>query len=306
MELLTKEKLDNPENYCLLLTMDDHNSINNQRLNQTKEFTSRDYMAETKGCIKAWRKNGGRLKDIDIIIDYVGKSELSNEYKTFFKDYNCKVLYSDYSKQTEKFDYGFINVHLTGYYLQMYYPELLKKVIIHIDLDMELLQPIPTEFFEPLITKDCIIGGYRNEDLVYQRLPLYANTILNSDLVITKSLEYSKINVYKEFIDNINYVNDNYEIITKEIIENNPNQKIRTFDIEEYGVDRTYSFHPEKFQIIKEDSYEQGEGYYKIKNIDIKKVYFWHQHLTNVKTNLELFEHKIKLKKMIKDVSSKN
>ena len=77
------------------------------------------------------------------------------------------------------------------------------------------------------------------------------------------------------FIDNINYVNDNYEIITKEIIENNPNQKIRTFDIEEYGVDRTYSFHPEKFQIIKEDSYEQGEGYYKIKNIDIKSARYF-------------------------------
>lgn len=273
-KVLKRQDLLDANMYCLLLTVDDHNSLNNQRLEQTKEFQSRNYITESVRCITAWRKRGGYLADIKIIVDYIGQSELPQEVLNFYNKNNVEIVYSrdNYETFLKDFDYGFVGVHLSGYHLSKL--EITKPMIIHIDLDMELLQPIPPSFFEPLLTKECIIGGYRDEDLSSQRTPLFNNSILNSDLIVTKNYEYAGISIYGEFLFNIILVNLNYEQYqvpsTKEY---------RLFDIEEYGVDKAYAAAPNLFHVVKEDSYEQGEGYFEVQNIDLSKVYFWHEHI---------------------------
>ena len=293
-KILKYQDLLNPNMYCLLLTVDDHNSINNQRLNQTNEFQSRNYITESIRCITAWRKRGGYLADIRIIVDYIGQSELSKEVLKFYSKNDIVLVHSrdKYIDFLKDYDYGFVGVHLTGYHLSN--TEITKPIIIHIDLDMELLQPIPPKFFEPLLTKECIIGGYRDEDLPSQRTPLFNNSILNSDLVVTKNKEYTNISMYGKFLSNISIINSNYE--TYQL----PSDKeYRLFDIEEYGVDKTFSEHPELFHVVKEDSYEQGEGYFEVTNIDLSKVYFWHEHILD-KPNEYFTLQKLKLTMAIK------
>lgn len=297
---LTKEMLEDASNYCLLLTVDDFESINNQRLEKTKEFPSRDYLTESIRCIKAWRMRGGFLKDIKIIIDYIGKNKLPDELIKLFRDLNTTVYYSheNYKDILSKFDYGFIGVHLTG--KKFSESVFTNPIIIHIDLDMELLQPIPKEFFYPLLEKDCIIGGYRDEDLPSQRTPLFDNSILNSDMIITKRFDCTTLNIYDLFIKDIISINDDYKSYQK------PSEKeYRLFDIEEYGVDKTFAEHPEFFHIVKEDSYEQGEGYFEVKDIDLSKVYFWHEHILE-KPNDYFTIQKMKLMRAIKGAKNKS
>lgn len=293
-KILKHQDLLNPNTYCLLLTVDDHNSINNQRLNQTNEFPSRNYIMESIRCITAWRKRGGYLADIRIIIDYIGSSELTDEVIEFYMKNKVTVVYSrkHYEDFMKDYDYGFVGVHLTGYHLSK--TDIVKPIIIHIDLDMELLQPIPPRFFEPLLSKECIIGGYREEDLPSQRTPLFNNSILNSDLIVTKSHEYTDISIYGEFLFNITIINQNYE---KYQIPSN--KEYRLFDIEEYGVDKSYAERPELYHVVKEDSYEQGEGYFEATNIDLSKVYFWHEHILD-KPNEYFTLQKLKLQMAIK------
>lgn len=299
-KVLRHQDLSNPDMYCLLLTVDDHNSINNQRLEQTKEFQSRNYITESIRCITAWRKRGGYLANIAIIIDYIGQSTLSKEVLDFYKTNEVTLIYSrnKYLDFLKDYHYGFVGVHLTGYHLSN--TEITKPIIIHIDLDMELLQPISPKFFEPLLTKECIIGGYRDEDLSSQRTPLFNNSILNSDLIVTKNKEYTNVSIYGKFLFDISIINSNYE--TYQLPSN---KEYRLFDIEEYGVDKTFSEHPELFHIVKEDSYEQGEGYYEIKDIDLSKVYFWHEHILD-KPNEYFTLQKLKLQMAIKKYKIQN
>lgn len=293
-KILRQQDLLDANTYCLLLTVDDHNSINNQRLEQTKEFQSRNYITESVRCITAWRKRGGYLADIEIIVDYIGQSPIPNEVLKFYEKNNVTIYYSreKYNDHLKDYDYGFVGVHLTGYHISHF--KTTKPIIIHIDLDMELLQPIHPSFFEPLLTKECIIGGYRDEDLPSQRTPLFNNCILNSDLIVTKSSEYSNTSIYGRFLYNITLINLNYEQYQ---IKNE--KGYRLFDIEEYGVDKSFAEDPELFHIVKEDSYEQGEGYFEVQNIDLSKVYFWHEHILD--TPNEYFTlQKLKLTMAIK------
>ena len=293
---LTKLDLINPDMYCLLLTVDDGNSLNNQRLLKTNEFSSRNYINESIRCIKAWRRNGGYLKDIDIIVDYIGQSELSKEVLEIYSKYNVSGFnsYEKYKEILKEFDYGFIGVHLSGQELSFNLKNI-KPIIIHIDLDMELLQPIPDTFFVPLLDKECIIGGYRDEDLPSQRTPLFNEAILNSDMIITKRFDYSDFIIYPRFLHSIRQINKDYKKYQV------PSDKeYRLFDIEEYGVDKVYAENKDKFHVVKEDSYEQGEGYFEVQNIDLTKVYFWHEHILD-KPNDYFTKQKIKLIRAIKN-----
>ncbi len=307
----TLNDFDNPDNYCLLLTVDDGNSANNQLIKEGKEnFKSRNYITESIRCIGAWRKNGGFLKDISIIVDYIGESDLPREVTDKYFEYKVSLFQNNraqYQTFMKEFTHGFVNVHLTGSeFNTLEYQHVMRPITIHIDLDMELLQPMTPDFFYPLINHSCIIGGYREEDLPSQRLPLFNHEILNSDLIVTKYYPYDKDNfhkpplspekqyayqnsgkvVYNNIIGwclNINHDYQKYQNDTdvKDV-------KFRDFDIEEYGVDATLNYIRETrltnpdyqdWYIVKEDSYEQGEGYFQVTDIDLSKVFFWHEHI---------------------------
>lgn len=308
----TLEDFNNPDNYCLLLTVDDNNSANNKLINEGKEnFKSRNYITESIRCISAWRRRGGFLKDISIIVDYIGESELPRDITDKYFELKVSLFQNNreqYQTFMKEFSHGFINVHLTGAeFNDVRYQEVMRPITIHIDLDMELLQPMTPEFFYPLKDHACIIGGYRKEDLPSQRVPLFKHEILNSDLIVTKYFPYDKDNFYKPLsrekqkayqnsgkvlYNNIIgwclNINAEYQDYQAKIIKTNPEIKFRDFDIEEYGVDATLNYtreirleneNFEDWYIVKEDSYEQGEGYFQVDDIDLSKVYFWHEHI---------------------------
>ena len=341
----TKEDFENPDNYCLLLTVDDGNSANNKLINEGKEtFGHRDYIKESFRCISAWRKRGGYLKDISIIVDYVGESPMTEEMINFYKLH--KVRYFDrrdkvHKRRASVYTYGFINVHLTGLeFNTVGYGQSMKPITIHIDLDMELLQPIQPSFFYPLLDHACIVGGYRKEDLQNQRFPLFGREPLNTDLIITKyiprseyeeyhakeptGMDYNEYNtgkhIYRSIVNSCMNIALNYEAYQKRFYQENidinyGDIKFREFDIEEYGADEAYAQHmnflkdckefPESeldpsdigiqpWYIIREDSYEQGEGYFEIKDLDANKVYFWHEHILD-KPNEYFTKQKVQL-----------
>ena len=338
----TKEDFNNPENYCLLLTVDDNNSANNKLIESGKEdFKARNYITESIRCITAWRKKGGFLKDISIIVDYVGESDLTDDIIHLYMKYDVRVLTGNrekYQKYLDGHDYGFVNVHLTGRELNhMKYNHMMRPITIHIDLDMELLQPMTPEFFYPLLDHACIIGGYRKEDLPNQRFPLFGFQPLNTDLIVTKYIYWDDVTldeehsnlpkdfyntgayIYGSIVKSCSKIAKNFEDYKakffKDNLDLNKNEvKFRDFDIEEYGADEAYAKNYEEilrilsgmyptqesdqgrqpWYIVGEDSYEQGEGYFEVKNIDLSKVFFWHEHILD-EPNEYFTKQKIKL-----------
>jgi hypothetical protein len=143
---------------------------------------------------------------------------------------------------------------------------------------MSCLQPIPASFLMPLAEDKIIIGGYNEIELPYQRKALFSDTILNSDLIITKLEETSEI--YSKFIDNINYINDLHKQDKYLYLDDDRitvGQPPRVFDIEEYGVDRTYQKEQHRFHVVGIEEYQRGEGYYS-DPLNPIGAYFWHEH----------------------------
>ena len=268
MKHLTMDDLKNPDNYKLHLVLPDPKSLSN---GSDTDGNIREYYQECIRCIKSWRINGGWLKDIFIIIDYIGES-LTQDQKDELISLNKVSIFSP--EENEK-DNSFFDVHYSGKRIRDL--NLDGIITIHIDLDMILLREIPVNFFSPLIEKDLIIGGYNIEDYEYQRKPLFGNRIFNTNLVITKSKEYSFFDFYEEMIkeytsypDKTDYYID--ETLVEKVLLN------------------------QEFNYLEQTYYEMGEGY--TNNLDaLPDIYFWEEHIYRIPTNnvdLKLTFYKVK------------
>ena len=268
MKQLTMDDLKNPDNYKLHLVLPDPKSLNN---GSDTDGNIREYYQECIRCIKSWRINGGWLKDIFIIIDYIGES-LTQDQKDELISLN-KV--SIFSSEDNKKDNSFFDVHYSGKRIRDL--NLDGIITIHIDLDMILLREIPVNFFSPLIEKDLIIGGYNIEDYEYQRKPLFGNRIFNTNLIITKSKEYSFLDFYKEMIKEYSSYPDKTD-----------------YYIDETLVEKVLL--KQEFNYSEQTNYEMGEGY--VNNLDaLPDIYFWEEHIYRTPTNnvdLKLTFYKVK------------
>ena len=176
-----------------------------------------DYENELKRCIKFWRKNAGKIKDIEIhiSIDYDFNTEIFRNYKNV---YFHKIEY----KLNDKF--GYAVVHEGGKYFQKLFPT---DILIHIDLDMCCLKPIPTKWL-----LKTTIGAYRIFSDCKERIEVSKkyniNIFTNTDLIITppgstyyndycKCFEKNKDNknfwAYEEFISDLIIRDKNYNIV---------------------------------------------------------------------------------------------
>ena len=270
MKHLTMADLKNPDNYKLHLVLPDPKSLNN---GSDTDGNIREYYLECIRCIKSWRINGGWLKDIFVIIDYIGES-LTQDQKDELISLNKVSIFS--SGENEK-DNGFFDVHYSGKRIRDL--NLDGVITIHIDLDMILLREIPVNFFSPLIEKDLIIGGYNIEDYEYQRKPLFGNRIFNTNLIITKSKEYSFLDFYKEMIKGYKKIQSENEL---------------NYYSEETLVEKVLL--NQEFNYLEQTYYEMGEGY--VNNLDaLPDIYFWEEHIYRIPTNnvdLKLTFYKIK------------
>lgn len=268
MKQLTMDDLKNPNNYKLHLVLPDPKSLSN---GSDTDGNIREYYQECIRCIKSWRINGGWLKDIFIIIDYIGES-LTQDQKDELISLNKVSIFS--TEENEK-DNNFFDVHYSGKRIRDL--NLDGVITIHIDLDMILLREIPVNFFSPLIEKDLIIGGYNIEDYSLQRTPLFGNRIFNTNLVITKSKEYSFFDFYEEMIKEyenymgkLNYYSE--ETLVEKVLLN------------------------QEFNYLEQTYYEMGEGY--ANNLEaLPDIYFWEEHIYRNPTNdvdLKLTFYKVK------------
>lgn len=268
MKQLTMDDLKNPNNYKLHLVLPDPKSLSN---GSDTDGNIREYYQECIRCIKSWRINGGWLKDIFVIIDYIGES-LTQEQKDELISLNKVSIFSP--EENEK-DNSFFDVHYSGKRIRDL--NLDGVITIHIDLDMILLREIPVNFFSPLIEKDLIIGGYNIEDYEYQRKPLFGNRIFNTNLVITKSKEYSFFDFYEEMIKEYSSYPDKTD-----------------YYIDETLVEKVLL--NQEFNYLEQTYYEMGEGY--TNNLDaLPDIYFWEEHIYRTPTNnvdLKLTFYKVK------------
>ena len=268
MKHLTMNNLKNPDNYKLHLVLPDPKSLSN---GSDTDGNIREYYQECIRCIKSWRINGGWLKDIFVIIDYIGES-LTQDQKEELISLNKVSIFSP--EENEK-DNSFFDVHYSG--KRMRDLNLDGVITIHIDLDMILLREIPVNFFSPLIEKDLIIGGYNIEDYEYQRKPLFGNRIFNTNLVITKSKEYSFFDFYEEMIKEYSSYPDKTD-----------------YYIDETLVEKVLL--NQEFNYLEQTYYEMGEGY--ANNLEaLPDIYFWEEHIYRNPTNnvdLKLTFYKVK------------
>ena len=262
------DDLKNPNNYKLHLVLPDPKSLSN---GSDTDGNIREYYQECIRCIKSWRINGGWLKDIFIIIDYIGES-LTQDQKDELISLNKVSIFSP--EENEK-DNSFFDVHYSGKRIRDL--NLDGVITIHIDLDMILLREIPVNFFSPLLKKDLIIGGYNIEDYALQRKPIFGDRIFNTNLIITKNKEYSSFDFYEEMIKEYTSYPDKTDYYIDETL------------VEKILLNKEYNY-------SEQTNYEMGEGY--ANNLDtLPNIYFWEEHIYRNPTNdvdLKLTFYKVK------------
>ena len=268
------DNLKNPNNYKLHLVLPDPKSLSN---GSDTDGNIREYYQECIRCIKSWRINGGWLKDIFIIIDYIGESLTQDQKDELISLNKVSIFSPEENEKDNKKDNGFFDVHYSG--KRMRDLNLDGVITIHIDLDMILLREIPINFFNQLLKKDLIIGGYNIEDYALQRKPIFGDRIFNTNLVITKNKEYSSFDFYEEMIKG-------YKKIRSE-------NKLNYYS-EETLVEKVLLNKEGKYS--EQTNYEMGEGY--ANNLDtLPNIYFWEEHIYRNSTNdvdLKLTFYKVK------------
>lgn len=258
--------------YALILTVENENAINNRNT----DLPHRYFEKESINCIQKWRENAGWLKDIPIYI-MCPTEDVEEETKGQYEKLNTVYI----NQQPEIFKehtHGFFNVHYVGAYFESL-PELRDTCLIHIDLDMEILKPLPEDYFQDLWSGrvNAYCGGYLPECHKMQRKPLYTDELTNTDFIANIP---SKFKFYGNILNSIEIVDSEYDDYVKE--------GYREYDREEYSSDHLISLYDIKLII----GYEQGEGYSIAP--DPNTVYFWHEHLYE-KPNIKLRLHKAKL-----------
>lgn len=264
--------------FALILTVEGKEAINNKLKDfNLKVNEERDFESESIDCIKAWRKNGGWLKDIPIYVHCPSK-DIEFKTKEEYRKYNVTYIHHDIS-DISQFEYGFINVHYSG---QLFSKLLKEDILIHIDLDMELLRPLDLTFFDPILKNgySAIIGGYHKRDYFSQRVPIFGETILNTDLIITTNS--FTFELYSTIINNCKNLNTDYNQLL--------GKTFRIYDIEEYGADQSYYQLKDKIFIRNDIVYEQGEGYSFLNIVP----FFWHEHKSKkIKKDLFLYKRNL-------------
>ena len=140
--------------------------------------STHDYKAELERCIRAWRSNAGYLKDIPI--------HLSTDIEGFKAE--CEVHYLKYHLNDR---FGYAVVHESGAFFQSLFPA---DTLIHIDLDMTCLKPIPPD----LLLYTCV-GGYDRvecQERLEHSKHLGLKVFTNTDLIITPP----KSEYYREYL----------------------------------------------------------------------------------------------------------
>jgi len=257
-------------NTALILTVDSKDCNNNKRQDETQEFYDyRDYEQESIDCVKAWRKNAGWLKDIEI---WIHSPQNDVDAQTVSEYNKLSINFVNEKLDMIESSYGFFNVHYSGQWMEENLPSHIENTI-HIDLDMEILREIPLHVFQT--DAKVLLGGYFENDAKHQRKPIFDGILSNTGFIVADR----QFKFYEKILNEIK----SFKVIGRE------------YDIEEYCADKMAS-ESEEIEIV--NGYEQGEGY--SVSEDLTNVWFWHEHKTE-KRDHNLMMQKLKLIKRLRN-----
>ena len=228
------------------------------------------YEEEAILCFESWRKNGGWLKDIPIYTFCPTNNGIKDE--TLQKLEELEVCYiEEYREETEEFPYGFWNTPLCG---KIFEERLDEEVFIHTDLDMTLVKPLSEDLLRNILEEEYVLCGQYDDDSALTQRPLPENWENPLDTGFIISLK--KSGFYKMFYDELMLLTEsNGDDWWKSQCSSVP-----PHFLEEYVVDKMLN--EEKFSLKTLQKYQLGEGYAEISKFtdeELKKVYFWHEHI---------------------------
>jgi len=250
------------------------------------ESCKRRLESEAIECFTAWRKNAGWLKDIDIYAVCPTKNVISEKTKAILK--GLKVTYiEDYQEVTEKFTSGFLNIPLVGAMME---ERLDHDVLIKIDLDMNIIKPLPESWVN---SDQVIVGQYDDYCTKHQRIGLGGNNPLDTGFMISRR----DSGIYKKFFDEVMLTMGSDDPDWLKV-------KAQTgeYYLEEYVMDKIH--YSGEFDIKLMQKYQIGEWYTPVKELtdeELKDVYFWHEHLEYDRVNYDKMREKIEYFKRTKN-----
>lgn len=270
----------------------DRNNINN---NTNVISTPRMYEQEAILCFENWRKNAGWLKDIEIICYAPTKNLPTSDTISRLKDLNVTYV-EQYLPICERMEFGFFLVPLVGKILETENPD---STLIHIDLDMNIIKPIPEKYFDDKV----YIGQYDDSSAMSQRKANSWENPLDTGFTISPSSKQFYNMFWREFRDL--YFDKSYE---QEEDWLNQDADNGVCFLEEYVADKLLNKNLMEINTIQ--FYQLGEGYAKVSDLndeELEKVLFWHEHLfleddshwakTKVRQKIEFFKRTKKGKK---------
>lgn len=220
--------------------------------------------SEAVECFSSWRKNAGWLKDIPIYAVCPTKNTISNKTKEEFK--KLGVIYiEEYEEITETFTSGFLNIPLIGMMME---EKLSEDILIKIDLDMNIIKPLPADLFD---FDGIVVGQYDDFCTKYQREGISDNNPYDTGFIIVDR----RLKFYKYF----------FEFCMKLMGSDDKDwAKVRVqtgeYYLEEHAMDRIAESGVWKIKAIQK--YQIGEWYTPVKDLsdnELELVYFWHEHL---------------------------
>jgi hypothetical protein len=271
-----------------LITMIESNENN---LNEQKGVVfseKRLYEDEAILCFKTWREKGGWLKDIPIYTYCPTKNIISEKTKHIFSELNVQYI-ENYLKETEAFTTGFYSVPLCG---KVFEETLKEDIFIHIDLDMNLIKPLPESLVNSVAdNKFVLVGQYDDESSKEQRKigADWDNPLDTGFIISHRDSKFYKF-FYEELMELDRTDGD-------ERWKQNCADQPRHF-LEEYVIDKAYNEKTYPIEPIKR--YQIGEGYAAVStfsNEELSNVFFWHEHILYEKGYYNKIREKIEYAK---------
>jgi hypothetical protein len=272
--------------YALITAIEsDKSNLNEQRgiISVKRLFES-----EAVSCFTHWRKNAGWLKDCSIYAFCPTRNVITDETRKKFE--TLKVSYiEEYQPITERFVSGFLNVPLVGKLLE---ERLSEDVLIKIDLDMNLIKPLPAD----LVNGEMLVCGQYDDYCTAQQREVPPGWQNPFDTGFTISRRASGF--YKFF----------FNILCKTLEENDPEWlRVKAvsgdYYLEEYVMDKIVN--TGLWDVAPIQRYQIGEWYTPVKEFtdqELENVYFWHEHLIHdlaynkVRERVEFFNRMKKIK----------
>ncbi|RZF22819.1 hypothetical protein DAY19_03335 [Halobacteriovorax vibrionivorans] len=252
-----------------LITMIESNGRSTNDDNGITFENQRYYEDEAILCFENWRKNGGDLSDIPIYTYCPSKHVVSAKTKEKFKELNVTYI-EKYHEETEEFESGFINVPFCGMLLER---ELKEDILIHIDLDMNLIKPIDQTLFDIVCNGKIVVGQYDDISKKDQRfIGEDWDNPLDTGFIISRR----DSGFYHYFFNEL-----------MKLYETNGDERwqkycsnVEKYFLEEYVIEKAYN--EGKLDIYPIQYYQVGEGYASVNTFPkdrLSNIYFWHEHL---------------------------